>query len=316
MKILTSLRGRIVLVVLGLALLGTTLFTAGKMRVSAGPQPDGALDSRAHANADRPNLHERVRNGLGSEVRFATPNDSSAQVQESVESVAHFIFQRSGLSMSTETKKRLAQAENAALKGSNSRLSLDQLSDTFTEILANRVATLSDAEIEQAANIYTNRDGLISSRSSGKWGTLQRSDFISQVKAARDWSQRGDQVLRTAVRTLVSEEINDRATYLSAALPEQFGQISERGVTPLQAVLIGYSVVADDPMTDSRSEIARRIRQERIDTNMTLAEARAQGRTSNIPYGANGFFYASPVYLAFDRAAVETLLNSVEGGQK
>src|SRR6185295_12454752 len=96
-----------------------------------------------------------------------------------------------------------------------------------------------------------------------------KQELIRQARSGREWSRRGDSALGAALRPMIEEEVNDRAVTLGAALTEQFGQASTQGVTPVQALLIGYSVAADDPLTDSRSDIAQALVQKRIDTRQT-----------------------------------------------
>lgn len=316
MRLLNPLRRRDGLVVIALVLLCGTLITMSLLRASAEQQERGRSLARTNPAGIRENLGERVRKGLGTEVRFATARDSADQLNASVDSVARFIHDRSGLQMSDETKKRLAKAEKDTLKGKIPRLSLDELTDSFAGTVVDNVSAMTDNEIERAADIFSSPEGEINSRASGKWGTLTRAEFVSQIKAAREWGQRGDQAVRNSVRSLIAEEVNDRAGYLSESMPEQFGRVKEEGVTPLQAVVIGYSVAADDLMTDSRSDVAKAIVQQRMNEKLTRAEAKAQKRASNTPYGANGFFHPSPLSLVFNKTAVNKMLERAEGGNK
>jgi hypothetical protein len=301
------------LVAIALVLLCGALVTMSLLRASAERQERGQ-SFRASPAGLRENLNERVRKGLGTEVRFADANDSADQVNASVESVASFIHARSDMRMSEDTKKRLAKAEKDTLKGKTARLSLDELTDSFAGTVTDSVANMSDEDIEHAADTLSSSGGEVNARASGKWGSLTRAEFVSQVKAAREWSQRGDHAVRDAVRSLIAEEVNDRANYLSQAMPEQFGRIREEGVTPLQAVVIGYSVASDDLLADSRSDVAKTLAEERMARKLTRAEAKAQKRASNTPYGANGFLHASPLRFVFNKTAVNKLLDRAEGG--
>src|SRR3990170_3214499 len=65
---------------------------------------------------DKQELHKRLRKGVGSEVRFASAAANPQQIDEAVKSADEFIYWRSGLSMSDDTKKRLAKAESDVLK--------------------------------------------------------------------------------------------------------------------------------------------------------------------------------------------------------
>ena len=261
--------------------------------------------------------HERLRKGIGSEVRFAAANDTPEQVRASVQSAAEFINARSGLLMSSETKERLIDAEIKATQGKEGRIGVEKLTDLFTEIVAERVATLTDEEVEQAADAYSLNEGEVSARASRKWGVISREEFVGQVKAAREWSQRGDAALRMAVRPMLKGEVDDRIGALAESLPESFGRAKAEGLTPLQAVVIGYSVASDDLLADSRSEFAEQKMRNRMTSGLTRSEARARKRRdSDRPFGLNGFSHSSPVSLIFNRAAVDKILSHGKGGSK
>jgi hypothetical protein len=261
------------------------------------------------------NKHERIRRGLGSSVRFPTASDSNDQIKASVESVAGFIHARSGMSMSDDTKKLLLQAEKDTQKGKTARISLSDLANSLSGIAAERIGTLTDDQIERAANTFRPApSGEITTRMSGKWGFLTKEEFVTQLKAAREFEQQGGSALELSIRPLVEEEVNDRATNLSEAMPEEFGRMKEEGVTPVQAVVIAYSIAADDPLADSRTDLAQQIVQDRMNRRITRAEAKAQKLNSPTPYGATGFFHSSPVHLVFNKTALQRLLSPKEGG--
>jgi hypothetical protein len=267
------------------------------------------------SSEDRQDLHKRLRKGVGSEVRFASAASNPQQIDETISSTDEFIHRRSGLRMSDETKKRLAKAESDVLKGKATYITLDELTDNLTTAVVDRLATLTDEEIEAAAEASTDKDGAIRSRADGKWGVLTRRELIQQAKSGRDWSRRGDSGLRAGLRTMIEEEVNGRAVTLSAALPEQFGQAGAQGVTPTQALLIAYSVATDDPLADSQSDMAEKIVQKRMEARQTREQQKAQKNVSARPYGPRGWAHPSAPHLFF-KAGVDKLLNRSEGGKK
>ncbi len=270
----------------------------------------------AEASAEnKQELHKRLRKGVGSEVRFASAAANPQQIDEAVRSTDEFIYWRSGLRMSDETKKRLAKAESDVLKGKAQRITLDELTDNLTTAVVERLATLTDEELPQAADASANEHGDIRSRADGKWGVLTKKELIEQAKSGRDWSQRGDTALRVGLRTMIEEEVSDRAVTLSAALPEQFGQGCAQGVTPTQALLIAYSVSTDDPLADSRGDISQMIVQKRMDARQTREQKKAQKNVSGRPYGARGWAHPPAPHLFF-KAGVEKLLIRSEGDKK
>lgn len=97
-----------------LVLTCVALISAGLWRATA------VKDNQLPPN-EKQALHERVRRGLGNEVRFASSDASSEQVRASVESINSFIHGRANLGMSEETKERLVRMEQGALKKGLSR---------------------------------------------------------------------------------------------------------------------------------------------------------------------------------------------------
>jgi len=264
------------------------------------------------SSEDKQHLQKQLRKGVGSEVQFAfTPE----QTDEAVASATDFIYWRSGLQMSDETRKRLAQAESEVLSGRSPHITINELTDNMTAVVIERLATLTDEEIQWATEVSSDTMGQIRSRADGKWGVLSKKALIQQAKAGRTWSQRGDFALRDALHSMLKGEVNNRINALSAAFPERFGQAGEHGVTPTQALLIAYSVATDDQLTDSRSDIQQAVIQQRMDIGQTREQRKGQ-KISGRPYGPNGFLHPSAPQLFFNRAAVAKLLNLSEGGKK
>lgn len=268
------------------------------------------------SSKDKPNLQERLHKGVGSEVRFASAAAKPEQIAEAVRSTADFIQWRSGLRMSDGMKQKLAEAESNVLQGKVKHITIQELTDNMTAAVVDRLATITDEEIRQAAEFSSDEHGQILSRADGKWGVLTQKEFMQQAKSGRDWSRRGDVALRAALRSMIEEEVNDRVSTLGTALPEQFGRASAQGITPMQALLIAYSVAADDPLTDSRSDITQMLLQKRMDAGQTRAQRKAQKDVSGRPYGPHGLLHPSDPYLFFNKAGVYKLLNLSEGGEK
>jgi hypothetical protein len=84
----------------------------------------------------------------------------------------------------------------------------------------------------------------------------------------------------------------------------------------MQALLIAYSVAADDPLTDSPSDIAQMLLQQRMNAGQTREQRKLQKNVSGRPYGPHGLLHPSDPYLFFNKAGVFKLLNLSEGGEK
>jgi hypothetical protein len=268
------------------------------------------------SSADKQESQKRLRKGVGSEVRFASAAAKREQIDEAVNSTADFIYWRSGLRMSDETKKDLAEAESNVLRGKAKRITLDELTNTITATAVERLANITDEEIQQAAEQSSDENGQVSLRADGSWGFLTKKELIQQAKTGRDWSQRGDAALQSGLRSMIEEDVNNRVSALGAALPEQFGQASAQGITPTQALLIAYSVATDDPLTDSRGDIEQMLVQKRMDAHQTREQRKAQRNVSGRPYGPGGLLHPSAPRLFLNKASVDSLLSLSEGGKK
>lgn len=264
------------------------------------------------ASDDKQKLQNELRKGIGSEVRFAARPE---QADEAVASAADFIYWRSGLKMSDELKKKLAKAESDLLNGKSRHITASELTDDMTSAVVERLATLTDKEIADLTEASSDPQGEIRSRADAKWGVMTKKELVQQAKVGREWSRRGDVGLHTGLRSMIEGEVNDRVSTLSTLLPEQFGKANSQGVTPTQALLIAYSVAADDPLTNSRSDIAEILKQKRIDERQTREQWKAQHKSSR-PYGPNGLLHPSAPQLFFTKASVNKLFNLSEGGEK
>lgn len=290
-----------------------TLAGAGIWQTTANEQKKQREPAQLTELEQKQDTQRRARKGVGDKVHFASEKES---VDKAVESVAAFINERSGMAMSEDTKKKVAKLEQAALKGKEHRISVEQLTDVLTEVATERLALLNDQDIERAVNIYkTTSDGEVSTRDIGKWGYLPKEELVFHLKASRDQSKRGAFAMRSALRPDIEAEVNERVSYLSESLPEQFGNVQTDGVTPLQVLLLAYSVAADDDLLDSPKELAEEKVRRRIAQKQHKPKDKAQRRESTKPFGVNGFLYSSPADLMFNKASVDKLLNRMEGAK-
>ncbi len=309
----SSGRSRVLLVALILTcagLAGFGIWRSSALQRNKQPVPKVTTDEMQAAT------HALMQRGIAGQVKLAGALDSEEQVKASVDSAAKFIYERSGLYMSDETRKRLAQAEREVLKGNSPRLSVEGVTDAFTNIVSNRLAQLNDAEIEYAVNTFQpNAQGRITVRADGKWGYLTKGELNKQMKAGREWSNRGDRAVRVGLHSMIEEEVRDRLSALSQSAPEQFGDIARQGATPLQALLLAYSVATEDPLAGSQDELKAQLIQQRMATGMARP-AKSSGPSSGKAYGVNGFLNSSPAYLLISKEAVGELITRVEGGGK
>src|SRR5262245_38267805 len=145
--------------------------TAGVALVGIWRSGNSQVTSAAGVKTEKQKFHERLRNGIGREVRFSTAKDSEENIRASIESVASFIHRRANMTMSEETKKDLLKAEADTLSGKAPRISLGALTDSMTASAAERIGTLSEKEIQGVANTFRpTSPGQIALRMAGQEG--------------------------------------------------------------------------------------------------------------------------------------------------
>lgn len=277
-------------------------------------QRDRAAESKGH-------YYAAVRDGLGTEVQLARTGDNEANVRASIESAAHFMRNRSGVDLRGQIKTRLAEMEAATLEGATRRITPDELSEIIAITALDRISTASDDEIGHAAEIMRGFDAPDLPESfrrsrehirlrSHLEGSLAPEEFVAQVKAIRDanpilkWA-----VLKPMAVHSASVEVNARLRTLSEAVPDQFSS-PNLGLTPLQAVIVTYSVVSEDNLTYSATNLRKRMQ------SLCDAISQKNGRpyadpSGHLAYGPNGYFVSTPTDLVFDERTVNLLLDHI-----
>lgn len=277
-------------------------------------------------------FHARVRDGIGSNVILPMRGDSSGEVRAAVNSVASFIEQRSGVNLDGTTKHRLSEMEERILTGSARPITSSELSNAITEVARERLSTLSDQDIARvddtlrgftAPNIPKkfNRDFKLPG------GTVFMSTpaeiTIARLKDVRDQlgTPAGD-FFQGMAHKIIKERVQERARYLSEAVPEKFGSmwdtdndtdknITEGGITPLQAVLITYSLASDDYLSDSEVSLGKRMKNLQAALTETGGEV-YPNPTGHRAFGVNGYLFSSPIDLMLDEQTINHLLDRIE----
>lgn len=276
-----------------------------------------------------------MRDGVGKEVALAARGSSQGEVRSAVDSVANFIERRSGVGLSGRTKVRLAEMEARVSSGAGSGLTLDELGDIITAAALERVSAFSDRETDYVDETLRgfnapgmpkryNRDfslpgGIVFVRTA-------REKTIARLQAVRDQGGGGGpagDVFKGMVGTIVKDRVKGRARYLGESVPEKFGNMwdalkdEERdvtdggGVTPLQAVLITYSLASDDYLSDGDGALDERMKvRQRALTRAAGEEYPAS--SGHRPFGVNGYIFSSPLDLVLDEQTVNRLLDRLE----
>lgn len=310
MKYLRSLRQRHYLAA-ALLLACISLVGVGVMRSAASRRmitTPADFHSSPSPDQIKQGFREQIKRGLGSQVRFADAKASSRQIQESVEAAARFISGRSGFGMSEETKKRLIKVEQRTLTGGAPRLTAESLAAVLTTATVEQVLLLTDEKIAQMA-LTEGRQGI--SLSANGDMSLTPEQFTIQVKILRGQLASDNIAAREAVQAAFEKEVQTRISALSDAAPEQFGRSAE-GLTPLQAVVIAYSVVVDDSLGGSQEDLGKTI-EVRPAAAAKAKKIRETGRTVNA-FGPKGLIFTSPTSFIFNRRMVNDLMNQFEKG--
>lgn len=262
-----------------------------------------------------------VRDGVGSEVQFAKSGDDTKNVRASVESAAQFMRKRSGVDLNGQTKTKLADMEASTLAGTSRRITPDELSEIIATTALERISVAGDEEISRAAETLKGFDApdlpdsfrrgrtqvrLRASIASG----LTSEQFVSQAKAIRD----ADPILKYTVlkpvaTRMAANEVQSCTRNLSEAVPEQFGAAST-GITPLQAILIAYSIASEDRLAYSAVNLQKRMGFLQGAITKTIGQP-YPSPNGHRAYGPNGYIVSTPLDISFDEQTVNLLLNHI-----
>src|ERR1041385_7203751 len=242
MKLFLSLfrRARFFLLIIGVLGLTVALVSIWK---------SSALQADKEAEGKR-QFYARIRDGVGSEVDFASPGDPSGVIRASVNSVDNFIFKRSGVKLSGATKARLAEMERLTLNGTTKRLSISELNDVRATTAFERLGRLTDEEILHVDDAlrgfnapdlprkFARHDIHLPNRSV----IISSDKFVAQLKSMRDQTTTPlGEVLKGATHRAIEDVVDRRISMLSEAVPEKFVGVwdasndreGETGVTPV-----------------------------------------------------------------------------------
>jgi hypothetical protein len=297
------------------------LLTAITCMVIIGVSTWHAAAVRNVQSAAKQKFKESVHEGVGSEIRFARHGDNSNGVRASVESVAHFMHQRSGVDLRGQTKTRLADMEAQTLDGTLRRITTDELSEIIAATAVERIAASNDEEIDRAVETLRgfNAPDLPDSFRNGRAhvqlranaaSNLTPEELAARVKAVRDADPITRALIKVGVKQAANDEVQKRTKYLGEAVPEQFGTAATEGFTPLQAVLIAYSAASDDPLADSAVNLQKRLKSVH-DGIEKMTKQHYPSPDGHLAYGTNGYIFSSPLDIIFDEQTVNLLLNHI-----
>lgn len=250
--------------------------------------------------------------GIGSAITMAT---DSASVTQSVNSVASFVSSRSGVTISTTVSSRLQDLETRTLSGQLHRLTSSQVASALSESLHERLASVTDAQIESMA--YNSFRVCPDARSVPYWspqvllrkssgGIKDAPTFIQKAKEYRDGSTAEALLFRSQAPGLIANQLQGRF----AELQTDVSAWASNSLSPVQAYVLAYSFVSDDDLTFSL--LQQTAMMQKIENRLFTAHGVPRSSAGRRPFGDNGYLYASPVSTFFDDQTVSKFLNRME----
>jgi hypothetical protein len=215
--------------------------------------------------------------------------------------------------LSSEVKQRIAYAEKNVLDGKSRRLSVDELIDLAADILVLRLSVITDEQIEETVKVLRGDFDARDLRLRYDGSAMTTVDELSRdLRSLRIKSRQNDRSLRNIVREMIKsgehkKGIKGYVLSYRLSLPEIFGHAIESGLTPLQSLLILYSVASDDPV-DVPIDFFRKMMDEMYRGSENIMP-NPRGRP---PFGSRGYLFPMPLDLMFDEHTLTTMLNMME----
>jgi hypothetical protein len=255
---------------------------------------------------DIPRFHAFLQSGVGAEVSFALRGASNEAIRRSVESAARFIRNRSGANLDDSFLRRLVEMEASVLRSEGDHITAAELTDALTTTLIERIRTLTDEEVERAADAMTGDTSTTIRLRAGRLSDMPRQTFVQHLRAFRD----GDMLAFIAAGEaddIIGETLDTRIESLHQALPQQWNPDSTGGLTPVQSLLLAYSTISDDPLWYSQNQLTTLMRS--VEESMIKRHGKAPSSAGRLAYGAGGYIFPSPLHLVFSPQVMNRLFD-------
>lgn len=251
---------------------------------------------------------DSVRAGVLKHVPASARGARSGNSAAVVSAATSFIAARSGIAIAPADEARLVALETDYDNGIAPIITAEALAEALAywaveDVLATATPEEIDRSIESARGFDAPDlpDGFKRGRSrlhvgvgaSTVWATpAQARDLIA--KAREESAVRLDIV--PAIRDRVTKDIAERITYLNRA---SSGRFDASDLSPIESMLITYSIGAGDVLAGSTSELQLRM----VDVQKGLARQNGSypSPSGRLPYGGNGYLHASPADLFMSR---------------
>jgi len=263
-------------------------------------------------------------NDQGREKYLQRIKEGVAEVDvKSAESIANFVQVRSGLQLTPSVANRLNQMEALSAASADKLISYEKFVDIVTDLALDKASRLTDEEVDKVITslqgfrdpdvVKTDENPLTAIRP-GKYTMAKRGDLSDQLKAMR--RPEAQLLIKGMIRNFIEQEARNTLTDLANAAPDKFGKnwnFRENkagiGLTPNQALLLTYSLVSGDLLSDSQTALNERM------VNTQAAMVKTVGKypspTGHKAYGDNGYLYSSPVSILFNETEQMKLLDKL-----
>ncbi len=261
---------------------------------------------------------QKIRNGLA-EIKLPTKNDT-ASINDAPDRLSNFIRYRSGVELSESNKNILRAAEQNAWDNSK-RVDAAALTQIISDIAIERIPKTGDAEITALtdslrgfdapglpADFQKSRSRLVKLRASGIVN-MPADDFKLELTKLRDGGIQS-RIAKNLIYVSLTNEVNRCVNTLRQADPKFFGGTQSR-MTPAQALLVTYAVVADDALTNNQAELAQKM-QDMQQLNSKVVQGDFPSSYGQKAFGDNGYLYSSPTSILLNDASVERLLTLIQ----
>lgn len=275
--------------------------------------------TEAQQNSTRTNSVARLQDGLGKEVRFASPGAGEAEIRDSINSVSQFINNRAGFHVSSAVQERLVAEEKKFLSGESNGILVSTVVPTITTVLLDRAKALTTDEINYVADSLAGLrasdlpqnfvSDTVKLRANMDTGLTKRqlTSFLFQIK-----NNGLSQTDLFEINSTIADLFNKRVDLYRQAFGNFVASKNNyQYISPSRAYLIYYSIVSDDFLSGSTASYRQTMKSLRA---VYTKRAGYYPATDNfVPFGSNGYLYSSPIDLVMDEATTLKMLNALTG---
>ncbi len=260
---------------------------------------------------------QEIRNALA-EVNVPTSNNQS-DISAASQSLSNFMLYRSGVQLSQSNKSLLETAELNFWSDSK-RVNSTELAQIITDIANENIPQLSNGQIDTVTESFRgfNSQGVPAGyaqgrnftklRASGR-GRMSATNFSTELTSLRDGGIES-KIAQAMISLAVSGEVDTKVKTIAEAEPNFFGS-SNFDMTPIQALLITYSVVTDDQLLHDESTLQQKMQalHQGLEQITSQSFPSPQGHKA---YGDNGYMFSSPASVVLSDASITRLINLIQ----